>query len=213
MCTMIIPIQVSFAFLFVFARVIAARNDVAYQSFVNATTTTTSTSLESNENTATHDEISRNLQASISDFVPLSCNANLPTTPCESWLTLFGNESEYNDRINIPCGSCIIMDNTEPVVTFQQGIDIIGKLVFPESYRVVVQTPLVVVQGELVLEAATKPVSGMPDIKFIMTGDYDQYFIPHENNANACGMATSCSVGKKSFVVAGGIINGTKSNI
>jgi hypothetical protein len=49
---------------------------------------------------------------------------------------------------------------------------------------------------------------GIPLIKFIMTGANEQTFTPIGSNANACGGA-SCSVGKKSFTVAGGKLNGT----
>lgn len=179
---------------------------VTSTSIINSTIESWSPSMT--HHSAKREKVTRKLQGSTRDFVPLSCNMNLNTTFCESWLSVYGNSSEYIDRVYIPCGRCILMDTTVPIITFRQGIDILGKLVFPESYQVVVQTPLVVVQGELELVSASKPVNGISDITFVMTGEANQTFLPVDSNSDACGLGNPCAVGKKAFVVAGGRIQG-----
>jgi G8 domain len=146
----------------------------------------------------------RSLQA-IADFVPLSCNSNLAGTTCSTWTSKFGSSATQSSRIVIPCGQCITMNHPGPTLTLQDGVDVQGKLVFPDSYKLVVDTPLLVVQGELEM-TSTKPVDGVPSIKIVLTGSNDQSFTPIGQNANACG-GGKCSVGKKSFTVAGGKVN------
>jgi hypothetical protein len=91
-------------------------------------------------------------------------------------------------------------------VTFNDGLDIVGKLVFPDGYRVNVYSTLIVVQGVLDMKA-TGVVTGTPSIQFIMIGDnLDTVFTPVDVNANACGVST-CSTGKKGVIVAGGTVN------
>lgn len=97
------------------------------------------------------------------------------------------------------------MNHPGPTLTLQDGIDVQGKLVFPNNYKLVVNTPLLVIQGELEITSA-KPVDGVPSIKFVLTGGNEQSFTPIGQNANACG-GGKCSVGKKSFTVAGGKLN------
>lgn len=148
----------------------------------------------------------RSLQAAV-DFVPLSCNSNLASASCSTWTSRFGSGATVSSRIIIPCGQCITMNHPGPTLTLQDGIDIQGKLVFPNSnVNLVVNTPLVVVQGLLDMRA-TKPVDGTPLIRFVLTGGSEQSFTPIGSNANACG-GGKCSVGKKSFTVAGGKMNG-----
>lgn len=149
----------------------------------------------------------RSLQAAI-DFVPLSCNANLASATCGTWTSRFGSGATQSTRIIIPCGQCITMNHPGPTLTLQDGIDIQGKLVFPNSnVNLIVNAPLVVVQGLLDMKA-TKPVDGTPLIRFVLTGENEQMFTPIGSNANACG-GGKCSVGKKSFTVAGGKLSGT----
>jgi G8 domain len=146
----------------------------------------------------------RSLQT-VADFVPLSCNSNLAASTCSTWTSRFGTGVTQASRVVIPCGQCIVMNHPGPTLTLQDGIDIQGKLVFSNNYKLAVNTPLLVVQGELEM-LATKPVDGVPSIKFLMTGGNDQLFTPIGQNANACG-GGRCSVGKKSFTVAGGKLN------
>lgn len=146
----------------------------------------------------------RSLQT-IADFVPLSCNSNLAGSTCSTWTSKFGSSATVSSRIVIPCGQCITMNHPGPTLTLQDGVDVQGKLVFPNNYKLLVNTPLVVIQGELAM-TSTKPVDGTPSIKFVMTGANEQTFTPIGQNVNACG-GSKCSVGKKSFTVAGGKLN------
>jgi hypothetical protein len=95
-------------------------------------------------------------------------------------------------------------------------LDIQGKLVFPEGYKLQIESHLIVVQGELVIRAATKAIDGVEQVRFTLTGeDEKQTFTPIGENAKKCpgGIAT-CEVGKKAFVVAGGKmdVKGISSN-
>ena len=146
----------------------------------------------------------RSLQA-VSDFVSLSCNSNLAGSTCSTWTSKFGSSATQSSRIVIPCGQCITMNHPGPTLTLQGGIDIQGKLIFPNNYKLEVNTPLLVVQGELEM-TSTKPVDGVPSIKIVMTGSNEQTFTPIGQNTNACS-GGKCSVGKKSFTVAGGKLN------
>ena len=148
----------------------------------------------------------RSLQAA-NDFVPLSCNANVASASCGTWTSRFGSGATVSSRVIIPCGQCITMNHPGPSLTLQDGIDIQGKLVFPNTQaNLIINTPLVVVQGLLEMRAS-KPVDGIPSIRFILTGGNEQTFTPVGSNANACG-GGKCSVGKKSFTVAGGRLSG-----
>jgi hypothetical protein len=148
----------------------------------------------------------RSLQVT-TNFVPLSCNANIASATCTSWTNRFGSAITQSSRIIIPCGQCITMNHPGPTLTLQDGMDIQGKLVFPNSnVKLEINTPMVVVQGLLDMQS-TKPVDGIPMIKFIMTGSNEQTFTPIGSNANTCG-GGKCTVGKKSFTVAGGKLNG-----
>jgi hypothetical protein len=101
-------------------------------------------------------------------FVPLSCNREV--VPCQSFVKTFGADSIKADLVTIPCGQCFTMDHAEPTITFRQGLDIQGKLVFPDSYRIRVVSPLIVVQGELVI-VSQKQVDGEEQVVFTLTGE------------------------------------------
>jgi G8 domain len=148
----------------------------------------------------------RQLQGSdIRDFKPLSCNGALSRNPCTTtWSSQFGTSISHTKRIVIPCGQCILMDHASGDLNLRDGIDIIGKLVFPNDYRLAVTTTTVIVQGELQM-TATKQVDGVPNIKFTLVGtNNDLTFTPFDVNANACSGISTCMAGKKSIVVAGG---------
>jgi hypothetical protein len=67
------------------------------------------------------------------DFQPLSCNANLASAACSTWSSVFGTGTSYATRITIPCGQCITMDHVGDLELLG-GLDVIGKLVFPDGY-------------------------------------------------------------------------------
>jgi len=144
------------------------------------------------------DEQERSLMAK--DFVPLSCNNML--SDCKSWRTIFGNDAVHTARVVVPCGTCVTMDHPGPELILQDGIDIQGKLIFPDGYSLTVQTTSIAVQGELEM-TSTKPVDGTPNIRISMIGNNSlQTFTPIGENAGACG--NGCVMGKKAIVVAGG---------
>jgi G8 domain len=167
---------------------------------VNAASLRNTTSSESDLFSLT----SRQLQVDgVKDFVPLTCNANLDAATCTSWSSKFGAESSYSTRLVIPCGECVTMDLSSEGLVLLAGIDIIGKLVFPDGYKLNLSSTVIAIQGELEM-TATKTVDGIPNIKFTMIGNNDKFFNPVDVNAGACHGAVSCSVGKKAIVVAGG---------
>jgi len=143
----------------------------------------------------------------VEDFGTLSCNSNsiLETANCVSWSSTLGTNTVFNQRINIPCGQCVMMD-LKGTLTFNDGLDIRGKLVFPENSSIEVVSTMIVVQGELEM-TSTKPVDGNPKIKFTMIGNDDMTFEPINENANNCKGAKTCGTGKKAIVVAGGKVN------
>jgi len=147
----------------------------------------------------------------VMDFVPLLCNHALDATPCKMWSQHFGMDSIHTALITIPCGSCIEMDYPGDLLVFEQGIDIQGKLVFPESNSskaLTIQTPHVIVQGELHMHATNKAVDGHFAYKLELIGDNDTQLQPIDNNDGVCQEARKCNVGKKVIAVAGGKING-----
>lgn len=146
----------------------------------------------------------------IIDFVPLDCNAGLKiedTTSCVTWSSMFGSSGSFSERIEIPCGKCVLMDYTGDILTLNGGIDVYGKLVFPDNDKSLeVVTPIVAVQGQLKM-TSTKPVDGKSMIKFTMIGQDTMTFTPIHNNANKCNGEVDCITGKKAIVVAGGQVD------
>jgi G8 domain len=136
-------------------------------------------------------------------FAPLSCNSVF--SACQPFTTVFGSSDMYTNRMTIPCGSCITMDHPGPTVTFVDGLDIRGKLIFPDNYNLKVVSSLIVVQGALEM-TASKPVDGSPQIIFYLTGTGQKTFTPAANNAGFCGVG-DCIAGIRSIVVAGGRLN------
>ena len=146
----------------------------------------------------------------IQDFVPLSCNSNM--TACVSWTQIFGTAAEFPFRVIIDCGTCITMDYPGTELMLAAGIDVRGKLVFPDGYALTLRTAMITVQGELDM-TASKAVDGTPMIHIIMIGsDTNQTFTPVGENAAACVQDSffgNCKVGKKAITVAGGKVNCT----
>lgn len=140
-------------------------------------------------------------------FRPLACNENLSTAPCDTWSAMFTNATSHSSEVVIPCGKCVTMDHSSSTtLTLEGGLDIQGKLVFPDAYKyqLTLQTPYIRVQGELHMYC-TKIPTGEPDVKVVLTGTDEQVtqFLPAESNSQECG-GQPCTVGKKPIVVAGG---------
>jgi G8 domain len=98
------------------------------------------------------------------------------------------------------------MDVTGGSLNLLGGLEILGKLVFPDGYKLNLSANIVIVQGELEM-TATKAVDGIPNIKLTMVGSNDFAFTPIDANARACGGNNTCPVGKKGIIVAGGTVN------
>ena len=141
------------------------------------------------------------------DFQPLLCNAKLLSVTCTAWSTAFGTGNVHTNRVIIPCGQCITMNHAGTILNLRGGFEIVGKLVIPNKTKINIVTTTVIIQGEL-QATSSKPVDGKPDVKITLTGSDDINFTPIDRNANACRGNTTCSVGKKAVVVAGGKLNG-----
>ena len=143
-------------------------------------------------------------------FVPLSCNSNMKK--CESWSDRFGDRTLFEgEQFIIPCGECIFMDSNMngATLTFDDGIDIRGKLIFLEGTSVNIITPMIAVQGELEIHSTTTAVCGIPKIHVLLLGmNEGQTYEPMDENRQKCSSdgTTLCEVGKKSITVAGGKI-------
>jgi G8 domain len=154
------------------------------------------------------------LVSAVNDFVPLSCNGNLASAVCNSWTSIFGSSSTFTSQIIIPCGTCVQMNHPGPALSLLGGINIIGKLIFPNdgSYTLTINTASIIVQGELDMQSTLTPVTGTPLLRIVMIGlDEKLSFRPVNENANACPNF-DCEVGFKSITVAGGKVNCTCTN-
>jgi len=141
------------------------------------------------------------------DFVPLSCNDNLDSVTCTPWsASPFGLGSTHSDRVVVACGTCLVMDHADSTLTFEDGIDIQGKLVFPDGFELHVISTMIAVQGELMM-TSTKPVDGNELIRFTMIGQNTNSFTTIDENAGKCSGGDVCDVGKKVIVVAGGKVS------
>ena len=163
------------------------------------------------------------LNREVKPFKPLHCNANLTTAPCQSWTSMFGTFNKFATLVTVPCGTCIIMDVNDRTLGSSPlellgGIDIHGKLVFPDTgygsnYTLSIIATMMVVQGELSMTSVTKPINGRPNIHITMVGqNINHTFTPVDNNAMGCTIGntvtpTPCTIGKKAIVVAGGKVN------
>lgn len=150
-------------------------------------------------------EVVRSAMESVDDFSSLNCNNELDTAKCDPWTELYGAEQLVSDKVIIECGKCVEMDLPEPQLTLLEGIDIHGKLIFPDGYDLILRTPVLVIQGELEMYS-TKAVDGTPSVRIILIAGGEDTFVPIDNNEGKCG-GESCFIGKKAVVVAGGKVN------
>lgn len=137
------------------------------------------------------------------DFRPLACNAGLASAPCNSWTSVFSSTPSHMNEIVVPCGQCVTMDYNGNL-TLSRGLDIQGKLIFPDGAKVLLKAPYVRIQGELHMFSSKAP-NGQEDVKFLIDGVDETVtsFVPADSNQGACG-GFACKAGKKPIVVAGG---------
>jgi hypothetical protein len=146
------------------------------------------------------------------DFVPLSCNE----PACNDGTTLWSGQGYRPEvaTVVIPCGMCVTMDfDDSETLILPLGLDIQGTLIFPDGYRITIETPFVRVQGVLEM-IATKSVTDEPSVRILLTGADSSLtsFVPLDENEFACSAmgattASPCTVGNKPIVVAGGRLN------
>lgn len=131
-------------------------------------------------------------------FGHLSCNDSFQA--CEPWSAQ--GYDPASGTVVIPCGKCITMDASEDLLSLPNGLNIEGKLVFPDGYKIIIETPYIVVQGELEM-TSTRATSGQEDVQIIMTSlpeGEDVYFTPH-------GGMDSKKLGTRPVAVMGGLLN------
>eukprot|EP00957_Ditylum_brightwellii_P212067 15366923-Ditylum_brightwellii.AAC.1 len=108
----------------------------------------------------------------------------------------------------VPCGTCATVDVTSgETIDMPHGLEVLGKLVFPSSANLVINTTAVFVQGELNM--------GIPDndniVKLTFYGTEDVDFYPAEQcggEGTGTPRDNNCmhkkNLSKKPFIVAGG---------
>ena len=145
----------------------------------------------------------------------LACNANaspkINTDDCLEGATplstLLGDDSTASSQVTIPCGTCYTVDYTDgETITLDGGLNVLGRLHFPSTANVVLETTSVVVQG---LWSMTTPnVSNTVTIR--LYGTEDVYAYPHDY---CCSDDTTCdsdcmhkaNMESKPFAVVGGM--------
>ena len=110
--------------------------------------------------------------------------------------------------VTVPCGTCAHVDYVDgSTLTIPGGLHVFGRLHFPPSTNIIINTTSVTVQGHLDI--------GIPDEgKVIITlyGIEDQFLYPHDECCSAGALGTTCdpdcnykkNLGKKPIIVAGG---------
>ena len=86
------------------------------------------------------------------------------------------------------------------------GLNIEGKLLFPKNRKITVTTPFVYVQGLLDIQSDEEVSPENLSVQFILAGTTQQSFTSHRFNSGACS-SSSCKVGTKQFLAAGGQVN------
>jgi hypothetical protein len=172
----------------------------------------------------------------------LNNDALLAIAPCTTWDDFFQGVTTFYSRVVIPCGQCVqIIPHSDAIINYNlvllDGIDVQGKLILDcnnfkstpldaslqsntsntfmngETTRTItLTTTLLVVQGQLNINATCKKVDGQPIVVIHMipkdTIGSNSTFQPiHAITSNFCG--SPCNAGEKSIMIAGGSVNGT----
>ncbi len=94
--------------------------------------------------------------ASMVSYNPLSCNINIHScdiasaTPLSSLIATTANNNDPSSHVTIPCNTCAYVDYKDgEVVTLPNGMDVVGRLIFPPSANVEIQLKALFVQGML----------------------------------------------------------------
>lgn len=145
-------------------------------------------------------------------YAPLSCNteASIDSDACldtaSDLSALVNAASVTGGPVVVPCGQCAIVDYVDgSTITIPSGLDIVGRLHFPPTANVMLNTTAVFVQGQLDIE---KPNAGNK-VTVTLYGTEDQYFYPHDLCSGEYNEACTDkkNMGTKPVVVAGGKLN------
>lgn len=127
------------------------------------------------------------------DYAPLQCNLDaspsIESADCLSSATtlssLIAMHGSSTMPLTIPCGTCAVVDQTDgSTINVQGGINVLGRLHFPPSSNVVIDTTAVFVQGLL---SAEEPSPGNR-VKISLYGNDDVTFYPHEQCCSGTSM-------------------------
>mmetsp|Transcript_63131 Transcript_63131/g.186552 ORF Transcript_63131/g.186552 Transcript_63131/m.186552 type:complete len:1275 (-) Transcript_63131:327-4151(-) len=157
-------------------------------------------------------QVSRALMGDV--YKPLMCNAEagiLNDDTCLSTATTLtslvaARSPNSTAPLVIPCGQCVAVDVTDgSTLTIPHGIDIHGRLHFPPTSNLVLNTTSIFVQGQLDI---TEPVPGN-FVTVNLYGIQEQYLYPQM--ACSGGHDPACAarkkLGTKPIVIAGGKLN------
>lgn len=143
----------------------------------------------------------------------LSCNTNtspqINTDECLAGATplstLLG-DNIFEHQVTIPCGTCYTVDYTNgETVPLPSGLNVLGRLHFPSTANVTLETTSVIVQG--LWSMTTPDVGNTVTIRLYGTEDVTVY--PHDY---CCSDDTTCdsecmnkaNMASKPFAVVGG---------
>lgn len=158
---------------------------------------------------------SLNIMEHDDNLMPLSCNTaavpSIDSTECISSAVSLSSlvaTAPANGEVTIPCGACATVDYTDgSTITIPGGLNVLGRLHFPSTANVVINTTAVIVQGMLDM---TIPNSGN-QVKVTLYGTEEQYLFPYDKcncSPTGGGCAPDCmhkkSIGKKPIAIAGG---------
>eukprot|EP00957_Ditylum_brightwellii_P156456 11907114-Ditylum_brightwellii.AAC.1 len=150
-------------------------------------------------------------------YSTLACNSNasplidsadcLNNAATFSSLVASASASEF-DVVVVPCGTCVVVDYTDgSTVTLPAGgLDVLGRLHFPATSNVVINTTAIVVQG--LLDISTPNVGNK--VKVTLYGTDEIFAYPYELCSGMMYDA-SCtdrkSMGKKPIAIVGGKVD------
>ena len=140
--------------------------------------------------------------ASMVAYDPLSCNVDIHScdiasaTPLSTIIAAGTNSSSH---VTIPCNTGAYADYSGgEKVTLPNGMDVVGRLIFPPSANVEIKLKALFVQGMLDM---VKPHEGN-QVVISLYGEEEVTFYPHESTG-----LEGVNIGFKPIVVAGGRLN------
>ena len=140
------------------------------------------------------------------NFSPLLCNGNFSMN-CVPLNVADVKSSVYV----VPCGACQVLTES---VNFVGGLNVEGHLQILPPVNVTsvlsIEAPFIIVQGKLTVDMESESFAerrGGIHIELVEGDGTDIQMVPHAENSMACGDPTKCNVGKRAFVVAGGMID------